>query len=338
MAPSPSSSRQLAIILLKEGMSVRVVAQRFSISKSTVARWRAKEEKDIPRSVGGRPRKLTLRDSRIIARHAIIGQIPTATALQKHLEQRYGLSAHRTTVARSLKRSGLGSFAKRKKALLSAKHRNARLKFAREHLKWTEANWSRVFFSDETKINLWNSDGRQYCWKKRGDRLRDQHVVSTLKHGGGSIMIWSCFCAAGPGYVCRIDGAMNAKDYKGILKSDLLDSMKYYADKVADPIFQQDNDSKHTAKSTLKWLDKQSFEVVEWPSQSPDLNPIERLWAILKRRLGEYPTKPRNRDELWERVVKTWDAISTDECAELIKSMPARMTAVIKAKGGYTRY
>jgi hypothetical protein len=135
-------------------------------------------------------------------------------------------------------------------------------------------------------------------------------------------MIWGCFCAAGPGYICKIEGKMDTEDYRGILESDLLDSMEYYSDKVPDPIFQQGNDPKHAAKKTPEWLDGQFFEILYWPSQSPDLNPIEHLWAILKIKLKNYPDLPRNIEMLWERVVETWNKITPEECFGLVSPMP----------------
>src|SRR5262249_54109615 len=123
-----------------------------------------------------------------------------------------------------------------------------------------------------------------------------------------------------------------------ILKSDLLDSLDFYKESVPDPIFQQDNDAKHTAGLTQDWLANQSFEILDWPSQSPDLNPIEHLWFIVKRRLKEYPTRPKNDDELWDRVVEIWNALDIETCRRLVDSMPRRLAAVIRARGGSTKY
>ena len=74
-----------------------------------------------------------------------------------------------------------------------------------------------------------------------------------------------------------------------------------------------------------------------WPAQSPDLNPIEHLWDHLKRRLGGYENPPGGMEELWERVQVLWEKIGADMCQNLIESMPRRVEAVIKAKGGYTK-
>ena len=75
-----------------------------------------------------------------------------------------------------------------------------------------------------------------------------------------------------------------------------------------------------------------------WPPQSADLNPIEHLWTHLKARLCEYETPASEIAELWERVQTEWEAIPKKECQKLIESIPRRLAAVIKAKGGYTKY
>ena len=77
---------------------------------------------------------------------------------------------------------------------------------------------------------------------------------------------------------------------------------------------------------------------MDWPAQSPDLNPIEHLWGCLKRRFAEHENPPNGIYELWERVQVEWDRIRVEECQKLIESMPRRVQAVLRAKGGYTKY
>ena len=95
---------------------------------------------------------------------------------------------------------------------------------------------------------------------------------------------------------------------------------------------------KHTSKKAKEWFKDHGFMVLSWLAQPPDLNPIEHLWWYLKRKLGEYETPPGGMIELWDRVEKEWDEIGKEVCQNLIESMPRRVAAVIKAKGGYTKY
>jgi transposase len=142
----------------------------------------------------------------------------------------------------------------------------------------------------------------------------------------------------GAGYACMIDGNMDAELYTHILSDEFLKTLEYYGIDRSRIVFQQDNDSKHTSHTARQWFETNGIEVLDWPSQSPDLNPIEHLWWYLKARLSEYEEEPRGMLEVWERVGYEWNAIPAQVCIDLIESMPRRVEAVLKARGGYVKY
>jgi hypothetical protein len=75
-----------------------------------------------------------------------------------------------------------------------------------------------------------------------------------------------------------------------------------------------------------------------WLSKSADLNPIEHPWSLLKRKLKSYPEEPKGTQELWKRVWEQWDNIDNSKCQKLTESMGRRVEAVMRARGGYTKY
>jgi hypothetical protein len=266
------------------------------------------------------------------------GKVDTAVDVAKSLRNITNQPLHAQTVCRGLSLAGMKAVVKRKKPFLSKKHKKARMDFALAHQHWTVEDWKKVVWSDETKINRLGSDGRKWVWKKAGEGLSDRLVQGTQKFGGGSVMVWGCMLWDGPGYACKIDGRMDGDLYTKILEEDLQASLGYYGISVGDVIFQQDNDSKHTCKKAQTWFEDHDLNVLLWPAQSPDLNPIEHLWDHVKRKLSEHEIAPKGILELWERIEKEWNKIDAEVCQNLIESMPRRVAAVLKAKGGYTKY
>lgn len=338
MRPLSTDTRDNIISLLQLGFSVRKIANRCRVGKSTVQELRARHVPNLISSPGGRPVKLSDQDKRFCVRAVTSGLLETGAAVAKKLEGDLGIKVCDRTVRNAFREAGLGAVEKEAKPKLSPKNIKARLEFAKRHKHWTVEDWKCVIWSDETKINRFCSDGRSWCWIRDGESRQPRHVMQTAKHGGGSIMIWGCMTAHGPGFMCRIEGMMDQHLYKEILEDELFQTIEWYhmdADRV---IFQQDNDSKHKARSVREWLNEQPFEVMEWPPQSPDLNPIEHLWATLKRGLNQYERPPKGMIELWERVQAEWDKIDKEVCLNLIESMPNRIDAVLKAKGRWTDY
>lgn len=338
MRPLSEHQRRIIVELCKQGHSIREISKKTGVSRTSVHRVKSSLTIHLPPVKMGRPKMISEAGKRFIIREITTGRQDTASGLVPELSLRLGKNISAQTIRNTLKSEGLKSAVKRKKPLLSQKHRNQRLKFAEKYKSWTVEDWKRVVWSDEAKINRIGSDGRKWCWKKTGEQLSERVVSPTIKFGGGSIMVWGCFTAQGIGNLVRIDGGLDAQLYKTILEEDLLGTMQYYNLDVSNVIFQHDNDPKHKAKLTTSWLEDNEIQVLDWPAQSPDLNPIEHIWGHLKRSLQKYKEPADSIQTLWNRVESCWNEITTETCLNLIDSMPQRLKAVIQARGGYTKY
>ena len=136
--------------------------------------------------------------------------------------------------------------------------------------------WNTVIFSDESKFNISDSDGREKVWRKVNSEVDPQNMTGTVKHGGGSIMVWGCMAASGVGNLVLIDRIMDKTIYLNILKDNLKQSaLKLGLERSF--VFQQDNDPKHTAHVVREWLLYNTPKQLKPPPQSPDLNDIEHL-------------------------------------------------------------
>ncbi len=220
------------------------------------------------------------------------------------------------------------------KPLLNQRQRQKSLTWAVEKKNWTVAQWSKVLFSDESKFCISFRNQGPRVWRKSGEAHNPCCLKSSVKFPQ-SVMIWAAMSSAGVGPLCFLKSTVNAAIYQEILEHFMLPSAdKLYGD--ADFIFQQDLAPAHTAKGTKSWFNDHGVTVLDWPANSPDLNPIENLWGIVKRKMRD--TRPNNADDLKAAIKATWASIPPQQCHKLITSMPRRIEAVIKAKGAPTKY
>jgi transposase len=326
------------VALSEKGCSSREMSNVLGLSQSTVNRVRKKRGVLVELSKGGRPHVLSPSDKQFVTHLVTHGRLQTATDATRELEKEVGKHVCEETVRNALRDSGLHSFAKISKPFLSKKNVAERREFASLHKNWTVNDWEKVIFSDETRINRFNSDGKSWCWVSDCGRLSKRAVKQTVKHGGGSVMFWGCLTTKGVGLYCQVDQRMNATRYVEVLKADLYGTLEKFEFDPKSVIFQQDNAPAHTAKIVQNWFAEQPFDVLKWPAQSPDLNPIEHLWASVKRKLNSYSTPPCGLIQLSERVRECLDSISIKECKNLYASMPDRVAAVLAANGLWTKY
>lgn len=219
--------------------------------------------------------------------------------------------------------------------MLTQKQKKNRLKWAKLHLNWTPQQWEKVIWSDESRFEVCVGDSRKRVIRTANEAYDNDCLVRKVKFPA-SLMVWGCMSGQGVGVLLFIDGTVNAIKYREILENGLQPSIPQLQTGDGDYIFQQDGAACHTAKSVLGWMKEQQVPLMEWPSNSPDMSPIENLWGIMKRALRNNPV--RTKEQLREKIEEIWSGITPELCRDLVHSMPRRMAAVIKRKGDCTQW
>ena len=150
-------------------------------------------------------------------------------------------------------------------------------------------------------------------------------------------MFWGFFTVFGAGSLIPIEGMMSSNKYKDILANYLLPSLSD-SDSRARRVFQQDLAPCHTSKKMQTFCAKTVIYLLDWPGNSPDLNPIENLWAIIKRKLSKYDCSTKT--SLIEVItrIRYNDKELKKMCCNFVHSMSKRMSIIIKSKGGHIKY
>ncbi len=154
----------------------------------------------------------------------------------------------------------------------------------------------------------------ELVWRKRGEAQNPRCLRSSVKFPQ-SVMVWGAMSSAGVGPLCFLRSKVNTAVYQEVLEHFmLLAADQLYGD--ADFIFQQDLAPAHSAKATSTWFKDHGIPVLNWPANSPDLNPIENLWGIVKRKMRY--ARPNNAEELKATIRATWALITPEQCHRLI--------------------
>lgn len=150
-----------------------------------------------------------------------------------------------------------------------------------------------------------------------------------------SVMVWAGINNNRKTNLVVIDRNLNAQRYRDEILAPVVIP---YVNANPNAIFQQDNARPHTARLTTQYLQANNVDVMEWPSKSPDLSPIEQVWDLLDRRVRQRPVQPQTLRQLQHALVQEWNNIPMNVIRRYIRSMRRRCRAVIQSAGGHTRY
>ena len=332
-----SIQRAQIIVLLEEGKSPKEIAIKFKIDRSTVVRTLQKynSKKSFEHSKGnGRPKVL---DSFLLAKIVEENEADPKKSLRKiskSLEKKHNTKISYSSVRNGLISTNRTAYSAINKPFLSKKNIISRFEFSKYVIKTSDELIKSIIFSDESKFELFNTKKRSFVWRKPGTGLQNKHLNPTVKFGGGSVMVWGCFSYYGVGKLVFIDGIMDAARYCNILANNLISSAKEL--NMNEFIFQQDNDPKHTSKLAKSYFEENKIKVMPWPAQSPDMNPIENLWGIIKVRVAEL--QPKTKEELKHAIISTWNEMTPEITMKLVNSFSERAIALYNAKGNHINY
>lgn len=243
---------------------------------------------------------------------------------------------HPVTIRRALASHGLKNRRPYKGLMLTQRRRGGRLNWARLHLRWTRRQWGSVLFSDESKFNVSFADGRMRVWRSRGTRFDDRCVTEYDRWGGGSVHVWGGITAFEKTDLVVLIGNVTAQTYiNDVLRPVVVPFMGRH---LRRGLFQQDNARAHTARATMQFLNQNGINVLDWPSFSPDLSPIEHLWDELGRTVRKRNPPPQNVQQLRQALIAEWNNLPQQKVLTLIQSMRRRIQACINANGGHTKY
>jgi predicted transcriptional regulator len=329
-----STATRAQIVAFSEcGMLQIDIANRLNVSQSVISRTLkiyGTRGTFSSRKRSGRPKITTSRTDSMIRRQVLarpmitareisteICNAPSIRTIQRRLHTDFNLKARRPA----------------KKPLLSAKNITDRLAFCRKYQTWTTEMWRQVLFSDESQFH----QVQQLSTKVRrppNTRYQVKYIQPTVRHSP-SVMVWACFSGSGIGalWFLPTNETMRAGNYLEVLQEHLVNSMQ----RLGCTHFQQDGAPCHTAKLVTNWLRLENVNILDWPGQSPDLNPIENLWMIVKRKVSiERPTSASNLKEI---IAQVWsEGVYVEECQNLCDSMPRRIKAVLRNKGYHSKY
>jgi transposase len=307
--------------------SPTLMARKCNIPIST-ARYNMKKLESTgtleSKLTGGKKRIINANMSKSVGQMIRHNKQITTKEIANKINDKYSTKVSCSTVERHLKRNDYYQVLPHPKPLLTVKQKKYRLEWAIAH---KDDDWTHTIFTDVSSVQLFRNTVKY--WMKT-----PQTAIKRIPKCRQKLMAWGAISASGTIGLFVFKGIMDAKFYIDILKENLLPVAQQHFGR--DWRLQQDNDPKHTARRTKLFLSTNVPSVVDWPSNSPDLNPIENIWAVVKRSVEK--KSPRNLEELEEIFRDEWGKLNTNHVNKFVSSMKSRCEAVIAADGEHIKY
>ena len=244
------------------------------------------------------------------------------------------VSVSRTTVRFYLRELGFRNCIAPKKPYLNVKHKADRLAFARAYESWTFEDWCNIIWTDESSFKTGKKSRQIRMWWKAYEKYNWDCITPSFKSGHSSVMVWGAFTSFDKSPLVTIPlDKRSSSDFVTIVYEGVLSGFYFLHDDPEQLILMEDGALVHRSS----WRRAHGIEKLFWPANSPDLNPIENVWMVVKD-LFKHHSRPNSKLEMIEKIQSVWDTISIEWLRTLISTMLYRMQAVIAAGGGSTRW
>ncbi|KAG6946824.1 hypothetical protein JG687_00016495 [Phytophthora cactorum] len=215
---------------------------------------------------------------------------------------------------------------------LTGQHKMARLNWAKNMIIQPE-KWPQIVFSDEKKFNLDSPDGLRHYWR---DVRRPARQTVRRKNGSGSEMVWGSFSSAGKSKLAVLEGRQASEHYIYTVSEYMLPFVHLHHG--VDDIYQQDNASIHRSKLTMEFFEEERIKLLDWSARSPDLNPIENVWAMMTRIVYHNGKQYDSVTEMRAAIIAASEVLDARYLGKLVDLMPKRCIEVIPKQGDKTHY
>jgi transposase len=328
----------------QEGIKTSEIASFTNLTQRTIQKIIKRYEErgdheNAPKS--GRPLLLNERSIRHLSLHVEQNRRESLREVTSFVNNFSASHISEDTVRRVLRHElGMHARISAPKPFLKAVHKERRLAWAKAYQGWGKEDWKCVIWTDESSVEIGKSSRMEWVWRRPGERLLEQCLKPTFKSGRQSLMVWGSFAHGRLGPLVRMPkDERKGSDYvRLILSGPLWDFYSSLVEERGIAAVVEDGAPVHTCKAARNWRSTQQMEVFPHPAQSPDLNPIENIWYVLKTAVNRRPVMPKNVDEMWVALQQEWAKIDIDLLNNLAEGMPNRVCAVLEAKGGHTKY
>ncbi|GFS81765.1 transposable element Tc3 transposase [Trichonephila clavipes] len=288
---------------LEEGRTVKSVAAEFVINKSVVSRaWKAFQTTGtaVIKVGGDPPRTTTAGDDRYIILKVTRGRRQSASAIAQQL-----YSNGVTMVQRAQKLDN--------------------------------CQWSRVLFTDESRFSTRSDSQRVLIWREIETRFYSSNIKESHHYGGPRVLVWGGIMLNGRTELHIFDrGSVIGDRY---CEEVLLPHVRLLRGTIGpDFIFMDDNARPHWTLAVKELLESEDITRMDWPAYSPDLNPIEHVWDVLRRRIAARSHHPENTQQIKQMLIEEWALLPQEMLHQLVLSMRRRCKATIAVRGGHIPY